>query len=247
MTLNHGWSTHFVIPLGAGRSDEDTLTQTSIDRMNAALEIASREVKRGSSPTMIALGDWHTTWRQDDRFINNGAMLREGYMRERSRGLNVIRVPRGFDTLTELIALRSQFPFVAGGIVVTHPEHVERVKVLIGMIFNETINLHGIAEGKSYQTDFHMSVESGDLPTGLLKKDEEIDYIRETTQYLKLKYKPNGKVPKMDFHDLDLETWRVSHADLLDRFRSIYDTHHGEGSLYRDIGSSFYVVPGQRK
>jgi hypothetical protein len=236
----------FVIPLGAGRIDEQTLTRPSIQRLDTAIQIANREALTGFVPALIALGDHYSTWRQESPYETNGSALRAKYLRDHTHGNKVIEVHNGFCTLTELISLRSLFPFVSGGIIVTHPEHINRVRVLTDMIFNETMSSF-VDGGIKHKTDFRMRVESGDLPAGSIQLGEEGDYLSTTVDYLKQRFPPDGVVPKMSQELLSLPVWKENHPQLIHEFQRIFEKYHGGQDLEGTVGFDFYRVPGVKR
>lgn len=226
---------HFVVPLGAGRID-DQLTPASIARLDEGIKIAKRENAFG----LVALGDYYSTWRQGKPYDTLGADLRGKYLQERiPKGMTVIKIRRGSDTLQELVSIRDVGTKygIENVIIVTHPEHTNRVTELTGLIFPETY--YPYMPGHNFKVE----VESGDLPAGLINTAEERTYLDETVRYLKGKYPPDGIIPIMTYDELDPPRWIKRHAELYDNFRQIYEDFHKEGTA-----PEFYAVaPGKER
>jgi hypothetical protein len=225
----NGRRVHFVVPLGAGRID-DKLTPASIARLDEGIRIAKRENAFG----LVALGDYFSTWRQGEPYNTRGADIRAAYLKERiPKKMHVIKVTRGSDTLQELVALRdvgAEYG-VKKMIIVTHPEHIERVQALSEMIFSHPYYLRG--QGGP----FTVEVESGRLPQGLINITEEEESLKITLEYLARKYPPHGIIPRMTWSELNPPTWMREHAELYASFQRIYQQIHAEGHA-----TDFYVV-----
>jgi hypothetical protein len=221
---------HFVVPLGAGRTD-DGLTPASIARLDEGLKIAERENAFG----LVALGDYFSTWRQGEPYNDRGADLRSNYLMKRKQPqMDVIKIPRGSDTLQELVSLRDigRKHGLIKMIIVTHPEHVTRVQALSELIFTHPYYK------RFGNVNFTVDVESGNLPAGLINPIEETKYLETTVNFLRRKYPPDGIIPIMTWGQLNPPIWIKNHAELYTEFQAIYQDEHREGARAPD----FYIV-----
>ena len=190
------------IILGGGITPDGQLTQLSIQRLDAGMDV----YKDKTVDMLLVLGGFKSTYLPNSiEFKETAAQKRSTYLI--AKGIpetSIIKVEAGRDTIGEALACRDflEGTFLHHIILVTSDKHMPRA----AWIFQYVL-------GENYFIQQH-NVECGNI----LLEDEEKEYLQTTRDYL------NGKNMAVD-----TDTWHANNPELYALFKMIHDKYHPKG------------------
>lgn len=199
-----------IIVLGGGRTNDGSLTDLSIQRIEKGA-VLYRELKaKGVAPKVFALGGKHSTYSKAAiAFDQTGAELRRDlFIKLGVDPSDIVMVEGGRDTIGESFVCREKAKSLGfhNLLLVTSDKHMERAAFVFRRIF-----------GKEFNFD-----EYG-VPCGeILREDEEKRYLEVTREFFK-------RLPEEIPTPSDWEQWRADHQDLYDAFKRIHADYLKDG------------------
>lgn len=194
-----------IIILGGGRTNDGTLTELSIQRLERGAEL----YKQGVALRVFALGGPFSTYSPYSiRFEKTGSQIRSEFLE--SHGVpqeNIIQVSDGRDTMLEAFASRKVVEEMSLKriLLVTSDKHMERSLYIFRRIFGKNIVVDGTG-----------------VPCGeILNEQEEKEYLKLVRGFLD---SMPDRIP-----DPIMETWIEDHTDYYRRHRKIHDRFHPAG------------------